>query len=114
VVGAANNQLSAPESADLLAERGIVYAPDYVVNAGGIISVAEELAARRRTFGGELRRPASLEQVAARVARIEVTTIEILDRAKADGITTAAAADAIAETRLARARAGSPTGSAAV
>ena len=93
VVGAANNQLSTPESAGLLAARGIVYAPDYVVNAGGIISVAEEL------------RHGSLERVAQGVVRIEATTVEVLERAAADGITTAVAADAMAEARLARARA---------
>lgn len=42
VIGAANNQLATPEDAERLAERGIVYAPDYVVNAGGIIAVMQE------------------------------------------------------------------------
>jgi hypothetical protein len=45
----------------------------------------------------------SLERVAERVARIEATTLEVLERAEADGVTTAAAADAMAEARLAAA-----------
>ena len=43
VCGAANNQLAAPEDADALAERGILYLPDYVANGGGIINVAAEI-----------------------------------------------------------------------
>ena len=45
ICGGANNQLARdPEDADLIAERGILYAPDYVVNSGGVISVAQEVA----------------------------------------------------------------------
>ena len=57
VAGAANNQLADDRIADLLAARGILWAPDFVVNAGGIINIAEELgeyssaAARRRVRG---------------------------------------------------------------
>jgi leucine dehydrogenase len=57
VAGAANNQLAADKIADLLARRGVLWAPDFVVNAGGIINIAEELvrydaaAARRRVQG---------------------------------------------------------------
>jgi leucine dehydrogenase len=57
VAGAANNQLATDRIADLLATRGILWAPDFVVNAGGIINIAEELvrydpaAARRRVRG---------------------------------------------------------------
>ena len=43
VAGAANNQLAAPEHGEQLAELGILYAPDYIINAGGIINVADEL-----------------------------------------------------------------------
>ncbi len=42
VAGSANNQLASPEVADLLRRRGILYAPDYVINAGGVISIAHE------------------------------------------------------------------------
>ena len=43
VAGAANNQLAHPGIDKLLADRGILYAPDYVVNAGGVIQVADEI-----------------------------------------------------------------------
>ena len=46
VAGAANNVLADPRAGDLLAERGILYAPDYVINAGGIIHIAAELLER--------------------------------------------------------------------
>lgn len=42
ICGAANNQLAVPELGDMLAERGVLYAPDYLVNSGGIINVAAE------------------------------------------------------------------------
>ena len=48
IAGAANNQLSDESVADLLSERGIVWAPDFVVNAGGLIAVADEKVARLR------------------------------------------------------------------
>jgi leucine dehydrogenase len=57
IAGAANNQLADERIADLLAARGILWAPDFVVNAGGLINIAEELgqynaaAARRRVRG---------------------------------------------------------------
>ena len=57
VAGAANNQLADDSAADLLAARGILWAPDFVVNAGGLINIAEEQGgysaaeARRRTRG---------------------------------------------------------------
>ena len=47
VCGAANNQLERPEHAAAIAARGIVYAPDYVVNAGGIINISEEFVPGR-------------------------------------------------------------------
>ena len=101
VVGAANNQLATPASADLLAERGIVYAPDYVVNAGGIISVAEELRGGEASSGSPSGWPGSRPPPSRSSSG-----------PRADGVTTAAAADAMAEARLARARAGmaEPTG----
>src|SRR5688500_15029923 len=53
VVGSANNQLLKPGDADALAAAGVVYAPDYVVNAGGVINIAEELIGynRQRAYG---------------------------------------------------------------
>jgi leucine dehydrogenase len=90
IAGAANNQLAEPEDADRLAERGILYAPDYVVNAGGMIHLAslemlgEDVAARDERLRG-----------------IGDTLGEVFARAQRRGISTAAAADAIVEERLA-------------
>ncbi|MGW6691150.1 Leu/Phe/Val dehydrogenase [Streptomyces sp. NPDC054961] len=92
VCGAANNQLAHPGVEKDLADRGILYAPDYVVNAGGVIQVADEL----RGF--------DFDRCKAKAAKIFDTTLEIFTRAKADGIPPAAAADRIAEQRMADAR----------
>ncbi len=90
VVGSANNQLADPSCAKLLADAGIVYGPDYVVNAGGLINIAEELS------------PAGYhqERAYAAIRRIFDTTEAILSRAEAEGITTAEAADRVAERRI--------------
>ncbi|MFK0173251.1 Leu/Phe/Val dehydrogenase [Streptomyces sp. NPDC090306] len=93
VCGAANNQLAHPGVEKDLADRGILYAPDYVVNAGGVIQVAAEL------HGFDF------ERCRAKAARIYDTTLEIFARAKQDGVPPAAAADRIAEQRMAEARA---------
>jgi leucine dehydrogenase len=94
VAGAANNQLAEAVDADRLAERGIVYAPDYVVNAGGIIHLAS-----LEMLG---------EDEAARDERIRAigdTLAEVFALASDRGISTASAADAIVERRLAAGRA---------
>ena len=90
VVGAANNQLADDGTAKLLDDAGILYAPDYVVNAGGVINIAEELAP-----GGY--RP---DRALAAVRRIFDTTTALLARAAADGVSTAEAADRLAEQRV--------------
>ncbi|WP_309056036.1 Glu/Leu/Phe/Val dehydrogenase dimerization domain-containing protein [Streptomyces sp.] len=92
VCGAANNQLAHPGIEKDLVERGILYAPDYVVNAGGVIQVADEL------HGFDF------DRCKAKATKIFDTTLEIFARAKADGIPPAAAADRIAEQRMADAR----------
>ncbi|MCX5074281.1 Leu/Phe/Val dehydrogenase [Streptomyces sp. NPDC060334] len=92
VCGAANNQLAHPGVEKDLADRGILYAPDYVVNAGGVIQVADEL----RGF--------DFDRCKAKAAKIFDTTLAIFTRAKEDGIPPAAAADRIAEQRMADAR----------
>jgi leucine dehydrogenase len=89
VVGSANNQLADDACAQLLADAGVVYAPDYVVNAGGVINIAEELRGYHR------------ERAYANVRRIFTTTTTVLETAEAEGITTAAAADRVAESRIA-------------
>jgi valine dehydrogenase (NAD+) len=93
VCGAANNQLAHPGIEKDLADRGILYAPDYVVNAGGVIQVADEL------HGFDF------DRCKAKAAKIFDTTLAIFARAKEDGVPPAAAADRIAEQRMADARA---------
>ncbi len=94
VAGAANNQLLEPADAERLREAGILYAPDFVVNAGGVLSLAglevlgwtrERLEERLRGIGDTLRRVFAL--------------------AEAEGITTDAAARRLAQERIAAARA---------
>ncbi|MEV6174848.1 Glu/Leu/Phe/Val dehydrogenase dimerization domain-containing protein [Streptomyces sp. NPDC051954] len=88
VCGAANNQLAHPGIEKDLADRHILYAPDYVVNAGGVIQVADEL------HGFDF------ERCKKKAAGIYDTTLAIFARAKEDGIPPAAAADRIAEQRM--------------
>jgi len=90
VAGAANNQLAHEGIGKLVADRGIVYAPDYCVNSGGVIQVADELDPRGFSF----------DRAKARAAGIFDTTLAVLERAAADGITTAEAADRQAEQRI--------------
>jgi valine dehydrogenase (NAD+) len=90
VAGAANNQLAHPGVEKLLEERGILYAPDYVVNAGGVIQVADEIE------GFDFARAKQ------RATGIYETTRQILTLAEQDGITPAAAADRLAERRMAQ------------
>lgn len=89
VCGAANNQLAHPGVEKDLADRGILYAPDYVVNVGGVIQVADEL------HGFDF------ERAKAKATKIFDTTLAIFERAAADGIPPAAAADRLAEQRIA-------------
>jgi glutamate dehydrogenase/leucine dehydrogenase len=92
VCGAANNQLAGLDVDDALAARGILYAPDFVVNAGGIINLAEE-----RGIGGY-----SHERALARAEQIQATTAAVLVRAHADGVPPGRAAETIARERIAR------------
>jgi leucine dehydrogenase len=92
VAGAANNQLEDPRHGELLAEHGIAYMPDFVTNGGGLVSCAAEW------YGTDP------DEVPERVRRIYDTSVLILERASADGITTASAADRIAMERIARGR----------
>jgi len=89
ICGGANNQLADPAAAEILARRGIVYAPDFMVNCGGVIQVAEELA------GGDLNRARS------RVERVFQTTAEVLARADQEGVTPVEAAQRQAFDRIA-------------
>ena len=91
VCGAANNQLAEPKVGALLADRGVLYAPDYVVNSGGVIQVADEV----RGF--------SFERAHAKATRIFDTTRAVLRAAAADGVLPVEAADRLAERRMAEA-----------
>ena len=92
VVGCANNQLATPQDAQRIDESGVLYAPDYVVNAGGVINIAMEK--------GGYDRPRAEE----RIRGIHDTVLRVLDLAAEEGITTAAAADLLAERRIDAAR----------
>ena len=88
VAGAANNQLDEPRHAEALAEANILYAPDYAINSGGVITVACEIEGKSRDAAMD------------RTAKVYDTLLDIFARAKAEGITTAAAADSLAEDRI--------------
>ena len=93
VCGAANNQLATADVADALQARDILWVPDYVANAGGVVQVGGELYGTPH------------EEVEAKIAAIGATTTEILTMAEEHGVTTRAAADAVVEQRLAARRA---------
>lgn len=92
IAGAANNQLIVPEMGELLRRRGILYAPDYVINGGGIINVAAEISGNY-----------SQEWVEAKLARLVQTLGEVLDEALANNTPTNEVADRIARERIAAA-----------
>jgi leucine dehydrogenase len=89
VAGAANNQLQRPEHADALQELSILYAPDFVINAGGLINVADELGGYDR------------ERAMAKVEGIYRTLREVFQRARLERITPSRAAERLAEDRIA-------------
>ena len=89
VAGGANNQLATPEMGDKLRERGVLYAPDYVINGGGIINVAAEISG---TYD-----PAWVE---AKVQRLVQTLGEVLDEARSQNRSTNRVADEQARRRL--------------
>jgi leucine dehydrogenase len=88
VAGASNNQLAEPRHGAMLRERNILYAPDYAINAGGLVSVAQEHAGY------------DLDLVRAKTAEIRDTMLEIFERADAESLTTDIVADRIAEERF--------------
>jgi len=89
VAGAANNQLATPEDADRLKDAGVLYAPDFVINAGGVLHVValEMQGWSRSRLGDEL-------------AGIGRTLTEIFRTADAERITTEAAAERLARRRI--------------
>ncbi|MDQ0220787.1 Glu/Leu/Phe/Val dehydrogenase [Peribacillus cavernae] len=92
IAGAANNQLKDTAHGDQIHEMGIVYAPDYVINAGGVINVADEL------YGYNPER--AMKKVETVYNNIE----KVIEIAKRDGIPTYLAADRMAEERIERMR----------
>jgi leucine dehydrogenase len=92
IVGCANNQLASHECADAVEARDILYAPDYICNAGGVINIAHEVGGYDK------------EKAFAHAWKIGSTLGRVLDIAREQGITSAAAADHLAEERLARAK----------
>jgi leucine dehydrogenase len=91
ICGAANNQLLEARDGSTLASRAILYVPDYLANAGGIINGAQELCNW------------SAARCAEAVEAIYETTLKVLELARVQGISTAQAADRYAESRLPRA-----------
>ncbi|MFU8946657.1 Glu/Leu/Phe/Val dehydrogenase dimerization domain-containing protein [Mycetocola zhadangensis] len=89
VVGAANNQLADADSAELLAERGILWAPDFIVNAGGVIYL--DMASRPG---------ADQAAILARVDGIGLTVKQVFRDAAERSVTTLAAAEKLARDRL--------------
>ncbi len=90
VVGAANNQLAEPRHGEILRGKGILYAPDYLVNAGGLMSVSLERDARGW----------SPERVAQMVGSIYDKTLEIFALSERQNVPTSKASDLLAEQRL--------------
>ncbi|MCB9595689.1 MAG: Glu/Leu/Phe/Val dehydrogenase [Sandaracinaceae bacterium] len=90
VAGAANNQLAEPRHGDDLMQRGILYAPDYAINAGGLINVAQEYAGYDEA------------SVRERTMKIYDTIYEIADRAQQAMAPTYRIADTLVEERLAK------------
>lgn len=97
VAGGANNQLARPEHGTALAARGILYAPDYVINAGGIISVATEYLARSAGRVGDV------AEVNALVAQIPGRLEAIWAECQSSGLTADVVADRMAQKLIGRA-----------
>jgi leucine dehydrogenase len=92
IAGSANNQLKEAHHGDTIHKMGIIYAPDYVINAGGVINVADELHGYNR------------ERAMKKVESIYENVEKVIEIAKRDRIPTYLAADRMAEERIARIR----------
>lgn len=88
IAGAANNILAEERHGDVLEEKGILYAPDYVINAGGLINVADELNGYQR------------ERAKNKASKIYDSLKQVFALAKKEGIPTYKAADRVAQKRL--------------
>ncbi|SDM13858.1 branched-chain amino acid dehydrogenase [Bacillus sp. OK048] len=92
IAGSANNQLKDTRHGDVIHELGIVYAPDYVINAGGVINVADELYGYNH------------ERAMKKVDQIYASIEKVIAISKRDGIPTYVAADRMAEERIEKMR----------
>ncbi|WP_077621632.1 branched-chain amino acid dehydrogenase [Sediminibacillus massiliensis] len=88
IAGAANNQLKDTRHGDILHEKGVIYAPDYVINAGGVINVADELVGYNR------------ERAMKKVETIYTNLERVFEISRRDNIPAYAAADRMAEERI--------------
>ena len=92
IAGSANNQLKDTRHGDIIHEMGIVYAPDYVINAGGVINVADELYGYNH------------ERAMKKVEQLYENIEKVIEISKRDGIPTYVAADRMAEERIEKLR----------
>ncbi|WP_284140344.1 MULTISPECIES: Glu/Leu/Phe/Val dehydrogenase [unclassified Virgibacillus] len=92
IAGSANNQLKESKHGDMLHEKGIVYAPDYVINSGGVINVADELLGYNE------------ERALKKVETIYDSLLKVFEISKRDNIPSYVAADRMAEERIASVR----------
>ena len=88
IVGSANNQLKDMQHGQILKDKGILYAPDYIVNAGGLIQVADELYTPNK------------ERVLRKTKAIYNSLLNIYEHAEANGITTVEASNQFCESRI--------------
>ena len=96
VAGGANNQLARPQHGAQIADRGILYAPDYVINAGGIISVALEYLCRRNGA------PCDINEVRKRIAQIPARLEQIWHESATSGVSADVVADRMAQKLIGR------------
>ncbi|NUP96182.1 MAG: Glu/Leu/Phe/Val dehydrogenase [Planctomycetaceae bacterium] len=91
IAGVANNQLHEPRHGDILRQKGILYAPDYVINAGGIINVSFELL------------PGGYDEAkaVAKIDRVYDNLVQVFQIAREQKVSTHIAADRLAERRIA-------------
>lgn len=92
IAGSANNQLESSKHGEILFKRGIVYAPDYVINSGGVINVSEELIGYRK------------ENAIRKVELIYDHLLRVFEISQRDQIPTNIAADRMAEERISSAK----------
>ena len=100
IAGGANNQLASPEAGRAIYQKGLIYAPDYVINGGGIINVAAEIRALAAETDYD---PAWVE---TKLERLTATLEEVLQRSLDERRPTHEVANEVAKARIKAARAG--------